>query len=110
MRASIKILLYVVIVAFLLLALIFWLQGRAKAAAGGLLFAAVLSPALLEAWWPGRYSLSKPRDGSPDTFANRLRQFRDDHPRWDGRLLVAVVLCMSAVALAQRLIGSLVLR
>lgn len=106
MRTPIKLLLHVVIAVFLLLALVFWLEGKAKAATGALLFAAVLSPALLDAWWPGRYVLSKPRDGSPDTFTNRLKQFRKDHPGWDGRLLVAVLLCLFAAALIQRMFGS----
>ncbi len=89
---------------FALLALIFFVEGEAKAAAGACMFLIPLAPALLEVWWPGKYVLRKPAEGIPDNLFARLKQFRVDHPGIDGTL----ILCFLWALMFAMLAGSLV--
>ena len=78
-------------------------KGEFKAAAGAGILTALVSPLLLEAWRPGKYVLREPDDGSPDNLFSRLKQFRIDHPRIDGALILGGFI---ALLLAQ-FVGSL---
>jgi len=84
------------------LAVILALKGDLKAAAGSVIPAVLASPLLLEAWRPGKYALRKPANGVSDNLFNRLKQFRIDHPRIDGTLILG-----GFIALTLALVGSL---
>ena len=64
--------------------------GEKKAAVGAMIFAGLVSPMLLDVWFPGRYVFKKPTDGSSDTLLNRVRLFRQEHPGRDGSAILAV--------------------
>ncbi|MDQ5898535.1 MAG: hypothetical protein QG612_2621 [Pseudomonadota bacterium] len=82
---------------FAALALGLAMQGDWRSATGAFWPAALAAPLLLEACWPGKYGLRRPASGLADTPLNRLRQFRVDHPGWDGTLVLGA---FSTLALA----------
>ncbi|WP_176067133.1 hypothetical protein [Piscinibacter koreensis] len=86
-----KVLVVAFVGSFAALAIALAVQGAFKAAAGALIPAALLAPALLEAWRPGKYLLRARADGSPDNLVGRVKQFRLDHPGVDGTLLLGVL-------------------
>jgi hypothetical protein len=86
--------------AFMALAAYSIAHGDRKAAWGALFIAALASPLLLEACWPGKYALRKPKDGTPDTLSNRLKQFRVEHPGIDGTLLFGLLLTIAFATVA----------
>lgn len=86
----VRVLVFAFFGGFACLALLLAANGDFKAAAGAMVPAVLLSPALLEALRPGRYMLRKPTDGSPDNLMSRLKQFRLDHPGMDGTLILGV--------------------
>jgi len=96
----VRVLVYIFVGTFTSLALVLAIRGEGKAAGGALVIAALISPALLEAWRPGKYLLRKPDDGSPDTLLNRMRQFRTDHPGIDGTLILALLTILGIAILA----------
>jgi hypothetical protein len=81
--------------AFMALAAHSMAHGDSEAAWGAFLIAAIASPLLIEAFWPGKYALRRPSEGTPDTLSNRLRQFRFEHPGMDGTLLLGVFLVIT---------------
>jgi len=92
-----------VILPFLVFAgisLFFVIQGDSKAAAGGLVIAALISPLLIEVIWPGKYGLRKPDDEVSDNLLNRLRQFRIDHPGADGTFFLLIFAFLGVALLA----------
>ena len=103
MSSWVRVLVFASVGSFATLALVLAGQGEFKAAAGALIPAALLSPALLEAWRPGKYVLRAPVNGSPDNLVGRIKQFRLDHPGIDGTLLLGVL----AVVVLGLLAGSL---
>jgi len=101
----VRVLVFTFVGSFACLALVLASKGDFKAAAGALVVAALLSPALLEAWRPGRYVLRKPVNGSPDNLFGRLKQFRIDHPGTDGTLILGVLALLTLALLASALVG-----
>ena len=98
-----RVLVYLVFFVFCALALFMLARGEPKAAAGAALFAALVSPALFEAWRPRQYVLRAPQDGSADTPLNRVRQFRRDHPGWDGTVLIGMCIVLLAALVVSAL-------
>jgi len=92
-----RMLILVFVSVFMGLALGLAIQGDWRAATGAFWPAALTAPLLLEACWPGKYGLRRPNGGQADTPINRLRQFRIDHPGWDGALVLGT---FAALALA----------
>ena len=84
------------------LAVILALKGDLKSAAGAFIPAVLALPLLFKAWRPGKYVLQKPANGVSDNLFNRLKQFRIDHPRIDGTLILG-----GFIALTLALVGSL---
>jgi hypothetical protein len=96
-----------VIVPFLLcagIALLFVMQGEHKAAAGGFVIAALISPLLIEVIWPGKYVLRKIDGEVSDNLLNRLRQFRIDHPGADGMCFLVIFALLGAALFAGTLV------
>jgi hypothetical protein len=81
-------------------ALALLIKGDEKAAAGAFIITSMLAPLLLEAIWPGKYTLRKPNGGVEDNFINRLRQFRTDHPGLDGTILLGVMILLGIALIA----------
>lgn len=84
--------------------MLFAITGNSRAAGGALLMAALISPALVEAWRPGVYLWRKPEGGLPDTLFNRMRQFRADHPGTDGTIILAFLVLLGTALLASSLL------
>ena len=105
MSSWVRVLVFAFVCSFAALAFVLAVQGAFKAAAGALVVAALLSPALLDAWRPGQYVLRKPTDGSPDNLIGRLKQFRKDHPGTDGTLILGVLAILALSFLASSAIG-----
>lgn len=78
---------FLVCVAF---ALLLMLNGDSKASLGPCLIAGLISPLLIEVFWPGRYALRKPDGEVEDNLFNRLKQFRVDYPGRDGTIFLGV--------------------
>lgn len=100
----VKVLVFVFFGGFAFLAVILAAHGDFKAAAGAMVPAALLSPALLEVLRPGRYLLRKPTDGSPDNLMYRLKQFRLDHPGIDGTLILGVFVVLALAFLVSAVV------
>ena len=98
-------LLYLYLAAFGSLSIWMLSKGEYKLAAFAVLLAAIVSPALIEVWFPGKYVLRKPQDGSVDTLVGRLRQFRKDQPGWDGTAILAVLVVLLTAGLGQSLLA-----
>ena len=82
-----------VVVPFLMFvgfAMLTMMSGEGKAALGALVVAGLISPLLVEVFWPGRYVLRKPDGEVKDNLVNRLKQFRVDYPGRDGTLFLGV--------------------
>lgn len=107
MNVWVKALVVLFVGGFALLALILAISGESGAAIGALMIAALISPALLEVWRPGKYVFRKPDDGSPDTMPNRMKQFRIDHPGVDGTLALGALKVLGIAAVASALFGFL---
>jgi hypothetical protein len=84
--------------------LLWMIQGDCKAAAGGFVVAALISPLLIEAIWPGRYVLRKSDAEVADNLINRLRQFRIDHPGRDGTLILSIFALLGVALVADALV------
>jgi hypothetical protein len=91
MRLWLRLLVLVTVSLFGGLALTLAIEGNSKAAAGAFIITILLAPLLLEAIWPGKYTLRKPDGDMEDNLVNRLRQFRTDHPGLDGTILLGVM-------------------
>ena len=105
MSSWVRVLVFAFVGGFAFLAAVLTAKGDFKAASGAFVVAALLSPALLEAWCPGKYVLRKPADGSPDNLFARLKQFRIDHPGTDGTLILFVLAVLAIALLARSLVG-----
>jgi hypothetical protein len=88
------------------LALALAIEGDHKAAAGAFIIAALMAPLLIEAIWPGKYTLRKPDGEVDDNLVNRLRQFRTDHPGLDGTILLGVMV-LPGIALIAGMVARL---
>lgn len=86
------------------LALVLTINGKTEASSGALVLAGLISPLLLEVFWPGRYALRKPDGDVADNLVNRLGQFRRDHPRWDGTFLLGIIVLVGTGCLAGSLL------
>ena len=82
------------------LSLILMINGEDKAAAGAFIITVLLAPLLLEAIWPGKYTLRKPDGDAEDNLLNRLRQFRTDHPGPDGTILLGAMILLGMALVA----------
>lgn len=80
------------------------LEGDRQAAAGGFIIVVLLAPLLLEAIWPGKYTLRKPDGDMKDNLVNRLRQFRTDHPGLDGTILLGVMILLGIALIADMVV------
>lgn len=105
MSSWVRVLVFAFVGGFTCLAVVLAAKSNFKAATGALVVAALLSPALLEAWRPGRYVLRKPADGSPDSLVARLKQFRVEHPGTDGTLILGALSVLAFALLASSLVG-----
>lgn len=105
MSSWIRVLVFAFVGSFAFLAAVLAAAGDFKAATGAFVVAALLSPALLEAWRPGKYVLRKPADGSPDNLVARLKQFRIDHPGTAGTLFLCVLAVLAIALSASSLVG-----
>ncbi len=105
MSRWVRLLLFGTMSFFALLALIFFVEGEAKAAAGACMLFIPLAPALLEVLWPGKYVLRKPAEGISDSLFARLKQFRVDHPGIDGTLILGFLWALMFAMLAGSLVS-----
>jgi hypothetical protein len=76
------------------------INGERKAALGAGVLAALVSPLLVDAIWPGRYVLRRPDGDLEDNLRNRMTQFRIDHPGRDGTLIIGMISLLKIVILA----------
>ena len=107
MNRLVRVLVIFVFATFAAIAFALLLRGEQKAATGALIVAGLVSPLLLEVWLPGRYVLRQPADGMADTPINRMKQFRKDHPKWDGTVILGV-LALLGVGLSASMLLQLV--
>ena len=90
MSLWVRLLVVVPFLIFVGVALLMMMSGESKAALGALVVAGLISPLLVEVFWPGRYALRKPDGEVEDNLVNRLKQFRVDYPGKDGTLFFGV--------------------
>lgn len=91
---------YLVIVTFsAFFAIVIWgvLSLNWGLVRGGGVVALLISPLLLEAFFPGRYVLRSPPEGEGGGIMWSLKQFVQEHPGWDGKFLA---LTYSAIVFA----------
>jgi uncharacterized membrane protein len=85
MSLWVRLLVVVLFLIFVGFALLTMINGESKAALGALFVAGLISPLLVEVFWPGRYVLRKPDDEVEDNLFNRLKQC--DETDWVIRTL-----------------------
>lgn len=90
MSLWVRLLVVVPFLIFVGVALLMMMSGESKAALGALVMAGLISPLLVDVFWPGRYVLRKPDGEVKDNLVNRLKQFRVDYPGRDGTLFLGV--------------------
>lgn len=91
MNLFVRVLVNLVFALFFAIGIVLLLRGEQKSAIGALIVAGLVSPLLFEVWLPRKYVLRKPINGTPDTLINRMKQFRKDHPGWDGTVILGVL-------------------
>lgn len=90
MSLWVRLLVVVPFLIFVGVALLMMMSGESKAALGALVVAGLISPLLVDVFWPGRYVLRKPDGEVKDNLVNRLKQFRVDYPGRDGTFFLGV--------------------
>ena len=93
-------LVYLFFALFSTVAILMLAQGEYKLAGFTALPATLGFLMMIEVRFPGKYALRKP-DSAADTLLGRLRQFRKDHPGWDGTAWLALLVPILTLNLAQ---------
>jgi len=99
----VRLLVVIAVGTFAALSLTLMIKGDEKAAAGAFIITVLLAPLLLEAIWPGKYTLRKPDGEVADNLVNRLKKFRTDHPGLDGTILLGVMVLLGIALIADML-------
>jgi hypothetical protein len=99
----VRLLVVIAVGTFAGFSLILMIKGEEKAAAGAFIITILLAPLVLEAIWPGKYTLRKPDGDVDDNLVNRLKQFRTDHPGLDGTILLGVMALLGIALIADML-------